>query len=70
MRHLQKNHYQAPLYKVETISGQSHCPTYMVSLTINESLLTYKEANSKRKAEQACELDILTQMNVPLTLIT
>ena len=69
MRHLQKNHYPIPIYKVETISGQSHCPTYLVSLTVNESLLTCKEANSKRKAEQACALDILKQMNVPLSLI-
>ena len=70
MRHLQKNHYPTPIYKVETISGQSHCPMYLVSLTINETLGTQKEANSKRKAEQACAMDILKQMNIPLTLIT
>ena len=70
MRYLQKHHCPGPIYKVETITGQSHCPKYIVSITINDSIKTQKEASSKREAEQACAKDILYQLNVPLTSIT
>ena len=70
MRYLQKQHFPGPSYKVETITGQSHCPKYVVSISINDTIKTQKEESSKREAEQACARDILCQLKVPLASIT
>ena len=70
MRYVHKNHLPLPSYSVQMTSGKVHCPTYKVSLVIDENLCSMSEASSKREAEQACALDILQQLKIPITSIT
>jgi ribonuclease-3 len=70
MRHLQKIHMPMPQYKIENTFGKAHCPIYKVTLIIDNTLSSTNKASSKREAEQACGMNILEQMNVPLTSIT
>ena len=70
MRYIHKNHLPNPVYHIETMTGKVHCPIYKVSLVINEQYRSIQEGSSKREAEQSCALDVLTQLNVPITPIT
>ena len=73
MRHAQKLHLAMPVYNVLDVSGQAHCPTYKISITLTDEKVdvhsSVQEHTTKRNAEQACAKCILESMNMSNVVI-